>query len=62
MTDAQGRAAAVAAAEDALDSGRFEEDLARLVAIPSESQVAEGLPHCARYLSEAMEPRLSAMG
>lgn len=26
------------------DSGRFEEDLARRVAIPSESQTPEGLP------------------
>ncbi|MEM9146228.1 MAG: M20 family metallopeptidase [Pseudomonadota bacterium] len=55
------RASVIAAAEAILDDGRFEADLARLVAIPSESQTAEGLPHCARYLSDEMVPRLDAM-
>lgn len=44
------RDAVQAAAVDWLGSGRFEAELARLVAIPSESQVPEGLAHCAAYL------------
>ncbi len=56
------RDAARAAARAYLEDGRFEAELARLVAIPSESQVPEGLPHCRRYLSEAMEPAFAAMG
>lgn len=56
------RSTAIAAAQAYLDDGRFETDLAGLVAVPTESQVPEGLPHCARYLSEEMEPRLTAMG
>lgn len=59
MTD---RAAAIAAAEGYLDDGRFEEELGRLVAYPTESQVPEGLPHCRRYLDEAMIPAFRALG
>ena len=53
---------AVVAATDYLDSGGFEADLARRVAIPSESQTKAGLPHCARYLDEEMIPAFAAMG
>jgi hypothetical protein len=53
---------AIALATDYLDSGDFEADLARRVAIPSESQTPEGLPHCARYLDEEMVPAFKAMG
>jgi acetylornithine deacetylase/succinyl-diaminopimelate desuccinylase-like protein len=56
------RSAAISKAETYFDSGAFEEELGRLVAIPSESQTQEGLPHCARYLDEAMIPAFEAMG
>ncbi|MGF1502055.1 MAG: M20 family metallopeptidase [Paracoccaceae bacterium] len=59
---AQGRDAAIGAATRYLDEGGFETDLARLVAIPTESQVADGLPHCRRYLDEVMTPEFEAMG
>lgn len=49
-------------AEAYLDSGKFEADLAELVAIPTESQKPEGQPHCLRYLDRAMTPRLAALG
>ena len=45
-----------------LDEGGFERDLARLVAIPTESQTPEGLPHCERYLAEEMRPLLEGLG
>lgn len=53
---------ALAHAAAYFDTGRFEEDLARRVAIPSESQTPEGLPHCRRYLTEEMVPAFEAMG
>lgn len=53
---------AVACATAYFDDGTFEEDLRRRVAIPSESQTAEGLPHCARYLEEEMAPAFEDMG
>jgi len=56
------REAAIASATAYLDDGRMEAELARLVAIPSESQTPEGLPHCRRYLDEAMVPAFEAMG
>ena len=55
------RDGAIALATDYHDSGDFEADLARRVAIPSESQTPEGLPHCARYLDEEMAPAFAAM-
>ncbi len=45
-----------------LKSGGFEEDLARRVAIPTQSQVPEGLPHTRRYLEDEMTPAFEAMG
>ena len=56
------RDGAIARATDYLDNGSFEADLARRVAIPSESQTTDGLPHCARYLDEEMVPAFAAMG
>jgi len=53
---------AIARAQQYFDAGGFEADLARLVAIPSESQTPRGLPHCARYLDEAMVPAFAALG
>ena len=53
---------AVARATEYFESGGFEEELGRRVAIPSESQTAEGLPHCRRYLEEEMIPAFEAMG
>ena len=42
--------------------GRFEADLARRVAVPTESQVPEGLPHTYDYLNHEMAPAFEAMG
>jgi acetylornithine deacetylase/succinyl-diaminopimelate desuccinylase-like protein len=44
------------------DSGGFLADLARLVAIPTESQEANGAPYLAVYLIEHLRPRLEQMG
>lgn len=44
------------------DDGEFQAELAKLVAIPSESQDPRGAPHLHRYLSEAMMPLLSELG
>ena len=56
------RAAAIAEVEAAFDDGRFLSDLAALVAIPSESQDPRGAEALRRYLTEAIRPRLEAMG
>jgi len=56
------RSGARAWARAYIDDGGFEAELARLVAIPSESQTPEGLPHCRRYLSEAMVPAFGELG
>ena len=53
---------AIARATDYFDDGTFEAEMARRVAIPSESQTREGLPHCRRYLDEEMVPAFRAMG
>lgn len=53
---------AIARAARYLDRGGFEADLARRVAIPSESQTPHGLPHCTRYLEAEMIPAFGAMG
>ncbi len=45
-----------------LDTGRFETELAELVAHRSESQRADSQNDCRRYLSDAMMPRLDALG
>lgn len=56
------REAAIRAAEAHFDSGAFIDHLARLVAIPTESQRPEGAPALVRYLEEAMRPMLEEMG
>jgi acetylornithine deacetylase/succinyl-diaminopimelate desuccinylase-like protein len=45
-----------------LDAGGFQSELADLVAIPSESQTAAGLPHCHRYLNEVLLPKFGDLG
>jgi acetylornithine deacetylase/succinyl-diaminopimelate desuccinylase-like protein len=57
-----GRGEAVAAARALADDGRFEAELARLVAVPTESQEPRGTPHLARYLDTEMAPRLASAG
>lgn len=44
------------------DQGNFQSDLTGLVAFESESQNPNQAPELKRYLTEAMEPRLTAMG
>lgn len=44
------------------DDGDFLEELARRVAVPTESQVPESAPHLMRYLREEIGPELDAMG
>ena len=44
------------------DGGSFIADLARLVAVPSESQSPHGAPHLAAYLTDHLRPALEAMG
>ena len=56
------RTGAITRATEYIDSGAFEADLARRVAIPTESQTPEGLPHLTRYLDEEMIPALEAIG
>lgn len=56
------RDAAIASVTDYFQSGRFQSDLAGLVAYETESQNPDQAGELARYLSDAMVPRLSAMG
>ncbi|MEM9354804.1 MAG: M20 family metallopeptidase [Pseudomonadota bacterium] len=56
------RTGAISRATAYLDSGQFEVDLARRVAIPTQSQTPEGLPHLTRYLDEEMVPSFEAIG
>ncbi|HSP23859.1 MAG TPA: M20/M25/M40 family metallo-hydrolase, partial [Saliniramus sp.] len=53
---------AVARAEARFDSGRFKADLARLVAIPTESQNPDRAADLSRYVEEEMRPMLEARG
>lgn len=59
---AEGRAAAVARAHEALASGAFGQALARRVAIATESQNPERAAELRRYLVEEMTPDFAAMG
>jgi len=52
------RAAAIARAESYFDSGAFKADLARRVAIPTESQNPERKEELASYLSSEIAPAL----
>ena len=56
------RAAAIARAELYFDSGAFRNDLARRVAIPTESQNPERKEELARYLSSEIAPALEKLG
>src|SRR5438132_11741466 len=56
------RAAAIAAAERYFDDGGFVADLARRVAIPTESQVEERLPVLHAYLADEIAPSLARLG
>jgi acetylornithine deacetylase/succinyl-diaminopimelate desuccinylase-like protein len=56
------RAAAIAAAECYFDAGGFAADLARRVAIPTESQVEERLPVLAAYLADEIAPSFARLG
>ena len=49
-------------AQDYFDSGAFKRDLARRVAMPTESQNPERAPVLARYLEKEMQPALEALG
>ena len=56
------REAAIAAAEAYFDDGGFVADLARRVAIPTESQVEERLPVLRAYLADEIAPSLARLG
>jgi len=56
------RADAITRISDHFDSGRFQGDLADLVSYETESQTPEQAGELARYLNDAMGPRLRAMG
>jgi acetylornithine deacetylase/succinyl-diaminopimelate desuccinylase-like protein len=56
------RAGAIARAERYFDSGAFKADLARRVAIPSESQNPERAAELQHYIEAEMKPVLEAMG
>jgi acetylornithine deacetylase/succinyl-diaminopimelate desuccinylase-like protein len=56
------RQAALARAARHYDDGHFLADLARLVAVPSESQEARSAPFLAAYLTEQLRPALEQMG
>lgn len=56
------RDAAIAHAEKYFDSGAFKADLARRVAIPTESQNPERTDAMARYVEQEMKPAFEALG
>jgi acetylornithine deacetylase/succinyl-diaminopimelate desuccinylase-like protein len=56
------RAAAIAAAEAYFDDGGFTADLARRVAIATESQVEERAPVLGAYLKDEIAPTLARLG
>jgi acetylornithine deacetylase/succinyl-diaminopimelate desuccinylase-like protein len=56
------RSHAIAAAADYFDRGAFKADLARRVAIPSESQNPDARPELERYVRDEMIPALEALG
>jgi acetylornithine deacetylase/succinyl-diaminopimelate desuccinylase-like protein len=62
MADNASRDGARARARAYVEDGTFEADLARRVAIPTESQTPDGFPHLSRYLDEEMIPQLEGMG
>src|ERR1043165_6461979 len=56
------RAAAISRAQRYFDSGEFKQELARGVAIPTESQNRERAPELARYLESESQPALEKLG
>src|ERR1700674_5129689 len=56
------RAAAIDHAEKYFDTGTFTSDLARRVAIPTESQNLERVNELRRYIEREMKPALEALG
>src|SRR6266702_1577552 len=56
------RAAAIARAASHFDTGAFKADLARRVAIPTESQNPDRAGELARYIDTEMTPALEALG
>jgi acetylornithine deacetylase/succinyl-diaminopimelate desuccinylase-like protein len=56
------REAALERAQRQYDDGAFLAELARLVAVPSESQERRGDPHLAAYLTEHLRPWLEQLG
>jgi acetylornithine deacetylase/succinyl-diaminopimelate desuccinylase-like protein len=56
------RAQAITHAQDYFDSGSFKTDLARLVAMPTESQNPDRAPLLADYLEQEMRPLLESLG
>lgn len=59
MTD---RSAALARAAECFDSGRFQADLARLVAMPTESQRPGAMPELHAYIEDGLGPMLRPSG
>ncbi|HYX66177.1 MAG TPA: M20 peptidase family dipeptidase, partial [Burkholderiales bacterium] len=55
------RQSAIAAAQEYFDSGAFAADLARRVAIPTESQNPERLPELERYLRSEIASQLERL-
>ena len=56
------REAAISRAQDYFDSGDLKRDLARRVAMPTESQNPERAPVLEEYIVKEMEPALGALG
>src|ERR1041384_1993541 len=56
------RAAAISRAQTYFDSGTFKADLARRIAIPTESQNPERAPDLARYLESKTHPAREKLG
>ena len=56
------RQAALERAGRYFDQGDFVAALARLVAVPTESQEAHGAPHLAAYLTDHIRPLLEQQG
>ncbi|MAP18226.1 MAG: hypothetical protein CL626_04140 [Aurantimonas sp.] len=56
------RDAAIALAQESFDSGRFRAELARRVAMPTESQNPDRRAELLRYLEEEMTPALEKLG
>ena len=56
------RSTALHLAAEYFDSGRFQNDLQRRIALPTESQNAARAPELAQYLQDEIAPALAALG